>query len=176
VDAKSLTVLDDIIVTAVRGVFEGVGASLEPANARPRDTDDIGASIGFTGTSLRGAVVLISSKRLISSVLPVKVGPEQEASKVADWMGEIANQTLGRIKNQLLAYGVTLEMSTPTVLFGLSLSRRGTGSNVRREFCFRAGDETLGVSLDAIAQPNLELTEKDTTVGPGVAEGEIALF
>jgi CheY-specific phosphatase CheX len=176
VDAKSLTVLDDIVVTACRAVFEGAGAPLEVAESISRETDDIGASIGFTGTSLRGSLVLISSKRLIKTVLPVAVGRGSESAQIADWMGELSNQTLGRIKNRLLAYGVTLEMSTPTVLFGLSISRRDTGSIVRREFCFRHGVETLAVSLDALASPEFELTRKESAVGPGVAEGEIALF
>ncbi len=175
-DAKSLTLLDDIIVAACRAVFEGVGAPLEAVETDRRDTDDIGASIGFTGSSLRGALVLISSKRLINKVLPVEARRGDEAAKVADWMGELTNQTLGRIKNKLLAHGVTLEMSTPTVLFGLSLSRHGTGSSVRREFCFRHGDETVAVSLDALASPGFDLTAEDVAVGPGVVEGEIALF
>ncbi|HEX4340705.1 MAG TPA: chemotaxis protein CheX [Polyangiaceae bacterium] len=175
-DVKSLTVLDDIIVGACRAVFEGAGAPLEQTEATQRETDDIGASIGFTGTTLRGSLVLISSKRLIKGVLPVAVGRGSESAQIADWMGELSNQTLGRIKNRLLAYGVTLEMSTPTVLFGLSISRRDTGSIVRREFSFRHGGETLSVSLDALASPGFELSRNESAIGAGVAEGEIALF
>jgi hypothetical protein len=120
--------------------------------------------------------VLISSKRLIKGVLPVAVGRGSESAQIADWMGELSNQTLGRIKNRLLAYGVTLEMSTPTVLFGLSISRRDTGSIVRREFSFCHGGETLSVSLDALASAGFELSRNESAIGAGVAEGEIALF
>lgn len=175
-DEQSLTVLDEIIVGACRAVFDGVGSSLDVAPPEPGRADDIGASIGFTGTSLRGALVLMSSKRFIESVLPAEVGKGEGADQIADWMGELSNQTLGRIKNQLLAYGVTLEMSTPTVLFGVSLSRRDTRSSVRRQFSFRHGDETLALSFDAVASPDFELTEKSGDVGPRIAEGEIALF
>ena len=175
-DAKSVTELDSVIEGACRALFEAVGTPLEPAGEAVGTRDDVGASIGFTGPVLRGALVLISTRRLIQRALPADVASGDTSAQVADWTGELTNQLLGRIKNKLLRYGVTLEMSTPTVIFGLELARKDMRRNIRREFAFRHGDEPLSIYFDAIAAPDFRLSEPEEPPAPGIAEGDLALF
>src|SRR5438876_413749 len=86
--------------------------------------------------------------------------------------GPRANQLLGRIKNKLLTYGVTLEMSTPTVIFGLELIRKSSRSSICRQFSFRQGEDALSIYFDAVAAPGFELTPPTEPPEPGIAEGE----
>jgi CheY-specific phosphatase CheX len=176
VTPKSLETLDALIGSACRALFESVGAKLEPVDKVVSAGDDVGATIGFTGSVLRGALVMISTKRLIQKVLPPEIVPGASDTQVADWMGELTNQLLGRIKNKLLSYGVTLEMSTPTVIFGLELARKDTGASVRRHLAFRHENHPLLISFDAVGAPDLELSIPEEPVDPGIAEGELALF
>jgi len=175
VDANSTSLFDAVISGACLALFEAVGAPLEPVDVAVGSRDDVGASIGFTGPSLRGALVLISTRHLIQSVLPEAVRGDS-AAQVADWTGELANQLLGRIKNKLLNYGVSVDMSTPTVIFGLELARKGTSAGIRRQFAFRHADQPLAIYLDAVAAPGFRLTEPEAPVAPGIAEGDLALF
>ena len=175
-DPNSDVLLDAAIEGACRALFEAVGAPLERVEQAIGSTDDVGASIGFTGATLRGALVLISTRRLIERVLPAEVAPGDVLAQVADWTGELTNQLLGRIKNKLLVYGVTVDMSTPTVIFGLELARKDTRLSIRREFAFRHGGEPLSIYFDAVAVPGFRLTEPTEPPAAGIAEGDLALF
>jgi CheY-specific phosphatase CheX len=157
-------------------LFEAVGAPLEAADGHIGASDDVGASIGFTGPELRGSLVLISTHRFVQKVLPREIEAGDSAEQIADWTGELANQLLGRIKNKLLTYGVTLEMSTPTVIFGLELIRKNSRSSICRQFSFRHGDHWLSVYFDAVTAPSFELSVPTQPPEGGIAEGELALF
>jgi CheY-specific phosphatase CheX len=157
-------------------LLDSVGAPLEPLPRTVAVTDDVGASIGFTGPVLRGALVMTSTRRLVRKVLPADLAAEGTDPQIADWTGELANQLLRRIKNKLLAYGVVLEMSTPTVFFGLELARKHTGSTVRRELAFRHGDEPLVVTFDAQTSKDIDLTTPLEEAAAAVAEGDLTLF
>jgi CheY-specific phosphatase CheX len=175
-DATSIKTLDSVVEGAALALFESVGAPLEKVQAVARSSDDIGASIGFTSSGLRGALVLISTRQLIKRVLPEEVRRNATDEHIADWMGELANQLLGRIKNKLLPLGVALEMSTPTVIFGLDLASKDTRSSQRRSFAFRHGNDALSVFLDAVAAQGFAFSGSETGAGVGIAEGELALF
>ncbi len=66
--------------------------------------------IGFTGKGLRGRLILGSSTEPLEGSNPARTVPARE------WLGELSNQLLGRIKNQLLLYRVELSVSTPLIL------------------------------------------------------------
>jgi CheY-specific phosphatase CheX len=176
VEATSIRTLDSVVEAAVIALFEGLGATVETAQAVTRSSDDVGASIGFTGRDLRGALVLISTRTLVLRALPDKVRHQASDEHIADWMGELSNQLLGRIKNKLFPLGVTLEMSTPTVIFGLDLASKDTRSSVRRSFAFRCAGESLAVYLDAVAAPDFAFSAPEGATAEGIAEGEVALF
>ena len=175
-EATSVKTLDAVVEGAVRALFEGLGIELDVVPAVARTSDDIGASIGFTSPTLRGAVVLISTRKLVHRALPDEVREGATDEHIADWMGELANQLLGRIKNKLFPLGVALEMSTPTVIFGIDIARKDTRSSVRRFLAFQHQGEPLAVFLDAVAAPDFAFSSPESAVAVGIAEGELALF
>ena len=175
-DESSVKTLDSVVESASFALFESVGVPLERVPAVTRSRDDIGASIWFTSSVLRGAVVLISTRALVRQALPEEMREGAPDEQIADWMGELTNQLLGRIKNKLLSFGVTLEMSTPTVIFGIDLANKDTRARLRRQFAFRSGEEPLSVFLDAVSAPGLELTLLEEPPPAGIAEGDLALF
>jgi hypothetical protein len=66
--------------------------------------------IAFSGTGLRGSLVLGSSNEPLVGTNPAKHVP------VRDWIAELANQLCGRIKNQLLLYALEIRVDTPVTL------------------------------------------------------------
>jgi hypothetical protein len=66
--------------------------------------------IGFSGKGIRGRLILGSSIEPLEACNPARSVPAR------DWLGELSNQLLGRIKNQLLLYRVELSVTTPLIV------------------------------------------------------------
>jgi CheY-specific phosphatase CheX len=175
-DERSLALLDTALEDTTLALFESIGVRLWRAAANAKSSDDIAASIGFAGEELRGALVLTSSRRLVQYVLPQEVRDRDADEQLADWMGELSNQLLGRVKNRLLRYGVSLAMGTPTVMFGSGIARKDTHKGLRRRFAFRHADETLVLCFDALPVPGLNLAAPVASPALGILEGDVALF
>jgi CheY-specific phosphatase CheX len=71
--------------------------------------------MGFIGDRVRGTLLLAAPKDTILATAP-------EDARPRDWVGELANQLVGRLKSKLMAHGVTVALSTPVVLSGVRLS------------------------------------------------------
>src|SRR5690606_38725885 len=76
----------------------GVNAVSTPQNT-PTAYQIIGV-IGFTAPDFRGNLALVLSSQLAEAT--------QSGSDVIDWVGELTNQLLGRIKNKLTPYAIAL--------------------------------------------------------------------
>jgi CheY-specific phosphatase CheX len=165
-NSESLRRLNDIITEAVRSLFasRGMEARLRPVelDATPTSCDMV-CSIGFTSDIMRGCLVLAMPSSLVLATLP----PEATSSDAAsDWLGELSNQLLGRIKNRLIPYGVAFALSTPSVVVGERLFRRPSKIPVAVAHVFDSSVGTACIWFDAEVGP-------DTGV---VSEGGVALF
>jgi hypothetical protein len=70
--------------------------------------------MGFVSERLLGSCLLAGSHDVLMATAPKDARPR-------DWVGELANQLVGRLKSKLLGRGVTITMNTPVVLSGISL-------------------------------------------------------
>lgn len=153
---------------AVRSVFEAYGLDLteHPEGSETAEGTVLMSVIGFAGETLRGSLVMVASEELFAA------SRTSDEHDVRDWAGELANQVLGRVKNQLVLWGTDVNMSTPLVVRGLGLSVEGQ-EMVRMGFS--GGRGTVSVCLDAEAAPGWELVEpSEDDALP--AEGEALLF
>lgn len=78
--------------------------------------------LGFSGDLMKGSLV-ISCKRILLEKSHPNIAMEMPVGEpeVLDWVGEIANQLLGRLKNKIAGAGVKFSMSTPTTMCGKSI-------------------------------------------------------
>lgn len=134
------------------------------------------AAVGFACPSLKGAVSFIASTKVIRALAPSCIGPVDDG----DWAGELANQTVGRLKNLVLRCGgPALELAIPTVISGSLLEIRGTGDE-HASWTVMAGDLRMEASLRALVAPDLVLTRgPDEAPAPEedvAAEGTLMLF
>lgn len=97
-------------------LMQAYGVPLTPSSGWG-DTDEVLLSgvMGFVGDSVRGTCLLAAPEGAVRAAAP------QDAA-VRDWVGELANQLVGRLKGKLMARGATIAVSTPVVLRGVKLS------------------------------------------------------
>jgi CheY-specific phosphatase CheX len=107
-------VLESIVLRATTELFGAYGVPLEPSCESP-DEVMFAAIIGFSGQLARGNLLLVPSEGVLKQSQPLG-----DAGR--DWAGELANQLLGRIKNQLLARGLEIYLTTPVVIRGMKLT------------------------------------------------------
>ena len=102
--------------SACTELMEAYGVKLNPAEGWP-ETDEVMLSgvMGFVGESVRGTCLLAATQATIEAAAP-------RGAAARDWVGELANQLVGRLKAKLMARGATIALSTPVVLRGVKLS------------------------------------------------------
>jgi len=116
--AGSGGVVDTLVQGALVELFETYGVPLDPMpRASLRDAvtfHDVTASIGFVREvrepANRAGRLTIS---MPSGVFELANDDEIRAARRDDWMRELVNQLMGRIKNRLLQFGATLQIGLP---------------------------------------------------------------
>lgn len=83
------------------------------------------AVIGFSGLLHRGHVGIAMPVGAARSLHPL--GGDREEGLVSDYVGELVNMLLGRIKIQFERYGLDVHAGTPVVLRGVNLSIHACG-------------------------------------------------
>ena len=137
---------------------------------------DFGATIGFTGDRLRGALVVSLGRRTLISSLPTRPGRKHEDDEMlADWAGELANQLLGRLKNGLWSSGIEVALGTPVTFVGFNLEHFSPDPMVlRRSTCLvETGRVVVELEMDCAA--DIELAEAQAG-NEGPFSGDVSLF
>jgi CheY-specific phosphatase CheX len=175
-------VMAKIVGDATVALFASSGIPLEekPAAGGQPTRATIAGLIGFTGDNLRGTLMVASSFDLFARSRPAELRTQQLSEFIArdwlllrDWGAELANQLLGRIKNQLFSHGVALRVSTPTALSGNALAVASPSSKRTRPRLFTAGREEVWVWWDVLLDPDFEMLPQDEKAA---AEGDLILF
>jgi CheY-specific phosphatase CheX len=182
------TILRAHVVTCTQEAFAAyaIHVALDEGDPRPSANDaQIVAFIGFGGARLRGALTLMAPQALWQKTYPIAVagGERPGESDLLDWCGEVVNQVLGRIKNQLGRRGVELQVSTPKALHATQLT---ISHSAQRSVCMLRSsmepDTTIGVWFDAGVEGSgpLFATASDPPLAPPVedlmSEGDLLLF
>ena len=109
-----------LTIPACRELFAQYGVQLRQVSDEdaPRSPEFlVCAVISFSGRHLRGTLVLA-----LTEELPSRSNPLSKGGGVRDWVGELSNQLLGRIKMELLCHGVEIYLHLPAVLRGEHLA------------------------------------------------------
>jgi len=148
-------------------LFAAYGVSLisNPAEFIVSDEVLLSGVIGFVGPTLRGTCLLVGNRS------PIELSsPQKEHSR--DWVGELTNQLVGRLKRKFLGFGLEVALTTPVVLSGLHLRPMPRGKLTPRVFSTESGSIMIWVEIEA---------EPGFALGPAVsdstsAEGEVLMF
>jgi hypothetical protein len=164
-DADGLT---ELAIEAVVSIFAEYGLSLEVAvRAKPGAPSivalgveagvgafGLGALVHFAGRDVRGALLLASSADVIAPTRPcapkrfAALPPAARLIMTQDWMGELANQVLGRLKANLAGFGVSFDTHAPVPLSADALARVAPKSAETRPVLFRSANGAVGFWFD----------------------------
>jgi CheY-specific phosphatase CheX len=108
--------IQDLAGAACVELLKAYGVALTPSQSWV-ESDELMFSgvMGFVGESVRGTCLLAAPQGTVEAAAPKQAGAR-------DWVGELANQLVGRLKVKLMARGATIALSTPVVLRGVKLS------------------------------------------------------
>jgi CheY-specific phosphatase CheX len=173
-------VIDRLLVTSARALFGAHGLTLEEPEGSESETPedhDLAASIGFTAPNAHGAILMTTRKDIVATAWPRELRHRDPSDReTCDWAGELVNQLLGRVKNALLPFGLTLEQSTPTVVTGRHVHRAPASTNVARHYFFVLTLGSILVYFDAVIADGLVLSESGDESARSAPEGGVELF
>jgi glutathione S-transferase len=114
-------IFDRVIATSVVDCFSARNVSLrstEPSSqsAEPYKDGAVLAFIGLFGQTLTGTLLVAVRRELAEVVARADQRGVSAQTAYVDFMAELTNELLGRIKNLLVSYGVHFQLGLPKAL------------------------------------------------------------
>lgn len=105
--------VDSVVETVCVELFQAYNVHLTHTSAPQRFDEGIAycGVVGFAGPYVRGTCLLATTEGPLLASDPVN-------GATRDWVGELVNQLVGRIKNRVLSRGVEFYVTTPVVIRG----------------------------------------------------------
>jgi hypothetical protein len=151
-------------------LFLAYDVSLEPTDVdewRKNPDLTLVSVIGFAGKGVSGSLVLGATKE------PLERSKPSRASE-RDWIAELANQLLGRIKNKVLRLGIEFYAMPPAVVSGNHLAPVVSQPDFH-PWVFATPGGVVCLWIEVTAAP--EVIPDESLVGADIpAEGEMLLF
>jgi hypothetical protein len=167
-------VFDELVTASATDLFRARGIDVRPAS-RSEASVEYAATIGFSTDGMRGMIGLGMSPETLHSLV-ARDGHAGPAFNAEDWLAESVNQLLGRLKNKLMGYGVTLSIALPSVLRGVRLEFVGTRSTTLWTSPLDSDAGRVWVWLDVRTDRELVLVQSNDPEMQGTPEGELLLF
>lgn len=167
-------IIDEIVGECVADLFVHQSAELA-AVAESFDPHDYVAVIGFYGDSMRGALGVGLDRAVASRMLEPSDASIAARNILEDWVGEVANQLLGRVKNRLLGYGVTLGLALPMVLRGVEVHLVKATPDIW-QYRFGCADGGMTIWFDARIDDGVVLERLLDPEEVAASEGGLTMF
>jgi CheY-specific phosphatase CheX len=165
-------ILESITNDACVALFEAYALSLKrvPVTIDSQEGLMYCGVIGYTGSQIRGTLMLATSTEPIG-----RTSPSTDATP-HEWVGELTNQLLGRIKTRLTRRGVIIHMSTPVVLRGQHLAPIPRSEHDLNPVVFASSAGIVCVWMDAECARGVVLADMEESVDAAMEEGTGMLF
>lgn len=167
-------IIDTIVTGCARELFALHDTELTAAE-EVHEPHDYVTVIGFYGESMRGALGLGIDRRIVTRILEQYADTNHFPVGAEDFVGETANQLVGRVKNRLLAYGVEFGIALPMVLRGIEVHLAKSTSEVW-PYRFSSTEGAITVWFDARIEPGVVLEHSEGSTDTIACEGEVTMF
>ena len=157
----------DICAACCIELFAAYGIALKPGAPEFADSDEtlLCGVMGFAGGSVRGTCLLAANRAPIELSSPSK-------NRTRDWIGELTNQLLGRLKRKIVRHDLDILLTTPLVLSGVHLRPLPRVDLAPRVFSAGSGSILVWVEVEAAAGFSLGPPTADLSG----SEGDILVF
>jgi hypothetical protein len=137
--------------------------------------ESMAAFSGFASSDLRGSFALIGPRAVFSRLHPLP--PNVSPRDMADWACELVNQAIGRYRNQLLGYGVSLALGVPQSALGEQVRLSSSLRPGRKPIAFSIEGMILEGWLEVNLRPGFELPETPSEEkAAAFREGSLVFF
>jgi len=159
--------LADLVEESCIALFSDYLIAIKRSN-EPAPTQQVAfcGVIGFTGDDMCGSLMLACSRE------PLELTQVSGDAMMRDWIAELTNQLLGRVKNRLLACGTAIYSAVPVVLSGERIAPIATQ---RLGHLFIADAGVVSVWFDTELRADFAFSTVDDTSAIG-REGEAIFF
>jgi hypothetical protein len=142
------------LLTELKVPAERLTGGRQPPNAG----EAIAAFCGFGNNEIRGSFTLLGPSKLFARLHPMSasVSPRD----LTDWACELANQSVGRFRNRMFAYGVRLAPSLPQSVLAQQLFLSASLQPSRTPIAFSIDGMVLEGWFDVEIKPSFRLAEK----------------
>jgi hypothetical protein len=166
-----------ILATCVADLLREMGLPAERLDGEHAPEPARESLLGFCGfgsMDLRGSIALMGSLPLFSRLhpLPATVTPRD----LADWACELVNQVVGRYRNRLLAYNVSLAPGAPQSALAEHVRLSSRLRHLRPPLCFTIHGLVLETWLELAIRPGFTLIETPTDKRAAALQEGSALF
>jgi len=155
-------------------LLSGYEVTLEPTQDAEGWMELI-ATIGFSSGMIQGALGIACTEQVLRASNPSAGMMELTHSMLSDWLGELANQLLGRIKREMLNYDVEILLATPVVLRGIKLQIENQG-NSSGQVGFTSSHGEIWVCFDMKHEQGLTLSYNPPEEDEAALEDGMSLF
>ena len=165
-------ILNDLVTTAASKLFEHYEFPIDIEQVEERYLFRYAGVLGFTGEGIKGTMVVSASGPAIEATFP-DGGSDSDRE---DWVGELCNQLLGRVANKVIAYGLSIRMSTPVTFSGTDLNMQKVEAPEQGGWLMRGpGEADIYVHLAVEVEDHVTW---ETAAGAEDApeEGDLMLF
>ena len=173
--------LEDIIVQSVdemlkatEGAFDYRLSGTDATSGRVIPVS-VASVLGYSGDQMKGSLVVTCEKIFLEKSHPnLSIGMPVTDPDLLDWIGELTNQMLGRIKNKLAGSGVKFTMSTPTTVSGKSMQVNCPKDGFSLEKTYTGPHGQLVIHFLTVIDPSVSF--KSQGIAPASSEGDSILF
>lgn len=173
-----IDIVNGIFVDSCTSLFEDLGCSVDKVASNPDAL--AGAPFGYIDAG-SDDMEITAALRLPLSVLvmtyPISedgVTPDEET--LEDWVSELTNQLIGKIKRRLLQHDCTIRIGLPMALFGASIDEAMPNSAIQLS-TYMDVDKTLCECRLAIEIFNEDMPFRfDAQEDTGGSGGELEFF
>jgi hypothetical protein len=143
--------LDALVQGSLVDLFAAYSVAVAPRPRQARQVaptlSDICAAVGFTHPGRQGKLTLSLPARVLD-LMPVSV----DGHLKSDWVRELANQLIGRIKNRLLHFNVRLQVGVSMLVDSQKRMRELESSGNVRVYAGRTLHGEIMVTLEGLPE------------------------
>jgi hypothetical protein len=178
VDESTEKRLVEIFARCTRDLLTSLGVKPEPvvgAGSAQEDAATIAAFSGFGSDDLRGSYTLLGSDEVFSRLHPLP--PTMSPRDLADWACEVVNQSVGRFRNRMAAFGVPLAISVPQSILAAHMRVSSSLRATQKPIAYRVEGMLLEGWLELEMRPGFQLAHVPLEQKePILNEGAMVIF
>ncbi len=131
--------------------------------------------LGAAGEGVALSSMLTFDRPLLVSMHPLGGGEITQAD-LEDWCRELNNQLVGRVKNRLLNYGITVTLGLPVFLQGTGVRAVATPDLTLSQYTVQTSSGNISLALSTLLAEDLQFVEQEGPNEEVLLEGAVSLF